>query len=68
MQDLGQVNAVELVGYLHDQGGYCLKKPLKDMGVAVDAQNSYGEGGGAPRAYVCVCVSTRRLHGYMQAH
>lgn len=46
LQDLGQVSGEELVGYLHEQGGYCLRKGLKDMGVSLDSMRSYGEWAG----------------------
>jgi hypothetical protein len=54
-QDLGQVSGEELVGYLHEQGGYCLRKGLKDMGVSLDSHRSYGEWGG-PGAGLCRAV------------
>jgi hypothetical protein len=40
------VSGEELVGYLHEQGGYCLRKGLKDMGVSLDSMRSYGEWAG----------------------
>lgn len=32
----------ELVGYIRDQGGFSLRKGLRDMGVSIDGQKSYG--------------------------
>jgi hypothetical protein len=42
LQDLSLVSREELVGYIRDQGGFCLRKGLKDMGISVDGMNTYG--------------------------
>jgi hypothetical protein len=36
------VSRDELVGYIRDQGGFCLRKGLKDMGVSVDGMKTFG--------------------------
>jgi hypothetical protein len=43
LQDLSVVSCEELVGYIRDQGGFCLRKGLKDMGVSVDGMKTFGE-------------------------
>jgi hypothetical protein len=43
MQDLSVVTADELVSYIRDQGGFGLRKGLRDMGVSVDGMQSFGE-------------------------
>lgn len=43
LQDLSVVSREELVMYLREQGGFCLRKSLRDMGVSVDGMKSYGE-------------------------
>ncbi|KAF8065877.1 TPK1 [Scenedesmus sp. PABB004] len=41
-KDLGLVSREELVGYLCDQGGFALRRVLRDMGVSLDGCRSYG--------------------------
>ncbi|WIA17138.1 hypothetical protein OEZ85_014030 [Tetradesmus obliquus] len=41
-KDLSAVSREELVGYIRDQGGFSLRKGLRDMGVSIDGQKSYG--------------------------
>jgi len=42
LQDLSQVTQEELVSFLKEQGAFCLKRALRDMGVSIERDKTFG--------------------------
>jgi hypothetical protein len=42
LQDLSQVTQEELVSFLREQGAFCLKRALRDMGVSIERDKTFG--------------------------